>query len=69
MRCSFLYLCDYMNLDGERVWSVSIDDFFTRISEERAFAKSSGDLERNEIAELIIKITNPKFTSDRVLNQ
>lgn len=60
MRCSFLYLCDYMNLDGEHVWSVAMDDFFSRISEERAFARSSGELEKNYIAELFIKITNPK---------
>lgn len=61
MRCSFLYLCDYMNLDGEHVWSVAMDDFFSRISEERAFARSSGELEKNYIAELFIKITNPKY--------
>lgn len=60
MRTSFLYLCDYMNLDGERVWSVSMDDYFSRISEERAFAKSSGELEKNEIAELLIRISSPK---------
>uniref|UniRef100_A0A8R1IRU8 Uncharacterized protein n=1 Tax=Caenorhabditis japonica TaxID=281687 RepID=A0A8R1IRU8_CAEJA len=51
-----------MNLDGERVWSVATDDYFSQISEERAFAKSSGELDRNEIAELIVKITNPKAT-------
>lgn len=62
MRSSFLYLCDYMNLDGERVWSVAMDDYFSRISEERAFARSSGELEKNEIAELFIRITNPKAT-------
>uniref|UniRef100_A0A8R1ENV1 Uncharacterized protein n=2 Tax=Caenorhabditis japonica TaxID=281687 RepID=A0A8R1ENV1_CAEJA len=62
MRSAFLYLSDYMNLDGERVWSVATDDYFSQISEERAFAKSSGELDRNEIAELIVKITNPKAT-------
>lgn len=60
MRASFSYICDYMNLDGERIWSVAMDDYFSRISEERAFAKSSGDLEQNDIADLFIKLTNPK---------
>lgn len=60
MRTSFFYLCDHMNLDGERIWSVAMSDYFSQISEERAFAKSSGELEKNEIADLFIQITNPK---------
>ncbi|CAI2317486.1 unnamed protein product [Caenorhabditis sp. 36 PRJEB53466] len=53
MRSAFFYLCDYMNLEGDHIWNVAVDDYFSRISEERAFAKSSGDLERNEMVELI----------------
>ncbi|ULU12666.1 hypothetical protein L3Y34_015723 [Caenorhabditis briggsae] len=62
LRSSFFYICDYMNLNGERIWSVAMDDYFSRISEERAFAKSSGELDKNEIAALFIRLTNPKVS-------